>query len=238
MRKLLLICALAILLSSGLQAAIVERTYTFTGADLINNVFGSYRYSTDGSLKAYEGMRSLFPGLVFTYTGSGATYLGTSGTWATNFNNLWNAAIADNRVLSSFLISSGGGDSGQWGADYKALEYISGTGPQGWSFSAAEQQWTTTTAGLSLNSTELDSQIFTVTLKFDTEDMWWENPNNYLYGCNTAPNSLDGGLTMYFESFLSKDGVNINKYEGNFFAVPEPVTMCLLALGGLLFRKK
>jgi len=237
MRKLILICVLAILLSSGLlQAAIVQRTYSFTGADLINNVFDSTaRYSTDGSLKVYEGMRQIGPAVGGAV---GATFL--TGTLLTNFNNTWAAAVADERVLSTFWLSGNNGNSGQWGEDYKPLEWISGTGPAGWVFSIDEDEdpvWMTTTAGLSLTSTELAGEVFTVTIEFDTEDMWYGNPNNYLYGCNTAPNSLDG-LTMYFGSYLSKDGTDVNRYVGNFFAVPEPATMFLLALGGLLLRKK
>lgn len=249
MKKIVTICAAVLIISTCLQAAVVQETYTFTGADLLNNVFDSTaRYSTDGSLKVYEGMRSLFPGTEFTYTGSGATYLG--GSWTTNFNSLWAAAVADERVLSTFWLSGDNGYSGQWGEDYKPFGWVSGTGPSGWTFSTQTNSdptegfytdqipvWTTTTAGLQLTAADLASKVFTVTIKFDTEDMWWGNPKNYLYGCNTAPNSLDG-LTMFFGSYFSKDGADVNLYEGNMFAVPEPVTMVILALGGLFCSRK
>lgn len=249
MKKVFLVMAALALLGLSavqVQADIVERTYAFTGADLINNVFGSYRYSGDGSLRAYEGMRSLFPGLVFTYTGSGATYLGTSGSWYTNFNDLFSAAAADNRVLSTFWLSGMAGmdgNAGQWGEKYKPLEWVSGTGPTGWAFSLITDDdpptgaltnqrpvWTTSTDGLALTSTELANQVFSVTVKFDTTDMWW--PDAYVYGSTTAPNSLDG-LTMYFDSYFSKDGIDTNLYEGNMMAtaVPEPTALTILASG-------
>jgi len=240
MKKIMTICAAVMMLvvSSMVQAAIVQRTYSFTGADLINNVFGSYRYSTDGSLKAYEGMRSIYS-TPAGGTPAGATYLGTSGTYYTNFISLWDSAVANNRVLSTFWLSGNNGNAGQWGEDYKPLEWVSGTGPSGWSFSIDEDEdpvWTTTTAGLQLDAADLASKVFTVTIKFDTDDMWYGNPNNYLYGCNTAPNSLDG-LTAYFGSYFSKDGTDVNRYVGNMFIVPEPATIALLALGGLFIRK-
>ncbi len=228
-----------LMVASIAQAAIVEQTYTFTGADLVNNVFGSYRHS-DGSLKAYEGMRSIYS-TPAGGTPAGATYLGTSGTYYTNFNNLWNTAVADERVLDYFWLSGNNGYSGQWGEDYKPLEWISGTGPNGWTFSTdgdGDPVWTTSENGLALSAANLADQDFFVTIKFDTEDMWYENPNNYLYGCNTAPNSLNG-LTMYFGSYLSDpDGDPVNRYVGNMFAaaVPEPATLFIWSiLGGLGF---
>jgi len=256
MRKVcLVVAALALLGLSAVQvqADIVERTYAFTGADMINNVFGSNRYSTDGSLWVYEGQRSLFPGLEFTYTGAGATYLGTSGSWATNFNNLFSAAVADNRVLSTFQLSGMDGYARQWGEKYKPLEWVSGTGPTGWAFSLITDDdpptgaltnqrpvWTTSTDGLALTSTELANQQFSVTVKFDTTDMWW--PDAYVYGSTTAPNSMDDGLTMYFSSYFSKDGTDINLYEGNMMAtaVPEPTAMTILASGllGMVLKRR
>lgn len=255
-RSILMVAVVAALLLVGAvaQADIVERTYYFTGADLINNVFGSYRYSTDGSLKAYEGMRSLYPGTEFTYDGSGATYLGASSTWATNFNSLWDTAIADGRTLSTFWLSGFDGNAGQWGEDYKPYEWVGGTGPEGWTFSTETEvdlpvgyltdqrpNWTAQEGyGLALDATDLADEVFSVTIKFDTDDMWWGNPADYLYGCNTAPNSLDL-LTVYFGSQLYEDGEAINGYVGNMaIEVPEPATMGLLGLGlvGLLKRRR
>ena len=247
--KLIILCVVAtmVLAVNGIaKATIVQRTYTFTGADLINNVFDSTaRYSTDGSLKVYEGMRQIGPA---EGTAVGATFLGTS--YVTKFNDTWNDAVNDNRVLSCIWLSGMDGYAGQWGEDYKPYEWVSGTGPSGWVFSTQTDSspkvgcltnqtpfWSTTSAGLALTSTDLADQIFTVTIKFDTDNMWWGNPNNYLYGANTAPNSLRG-LTMYFGSYFSKDGTDVNRYVGNMFAIPEPATLIFLALGGLLFARK
>lgn len=246
--------AVVVLAAATAQADIVQRTYFFTGADLINNVFGSYRYSTDGSLWAYEGMRSLFPGTEFTYTGSGATYLGASSSWATNFNSLWSTAVANGRTLSNFWLSGMDGDAGQWGEDYKPLEWVGGTGPAGWTFSTQTDAdppvgyltdqcpvWTAQEGyGLVLDATDLADEVFSVTIKFDTDDMWWGNPDGYVYGCNTAPNSLDL-LTAFFGSNLYEDGEAVNLYEGNMaMEIPEPATMGLLGLGlvGLLRRRR
>jgi len=234
---LFLLCTLV-----PVQAAIVDCTYQFTGADLINNVFdATARYSADGSLKRYEGMRQIGPA---TGTAVGATFL--SGSYLTNFNNAWSDAVNANRVLSAFLLSGMDGYAGQWGEDYKPYAWVSGTGPTGWVFDTQTVQkrtgaytdqvpvWINETGGLSLTSADLATQVFSVTIRFDTDDMWWGNPNNYVYGCNTAPNSLNG-LTMYFTSYFSQPGSTSydNRYVGNMQAelVPEPMTMMLGAMG-------
>jgi hypothetical protein len=236
MKKLIVVFAVVVLFAAIAPAGYSTYTYTFTGADLLNNVFGSYRYSTDGSLWAYEGMRSIYS-TPAGGTPAGATYLGATGSWATTFNNIWNTAAANNGALTTFWLSGNNGNAGQWGEDYKPLEWVSGTGPVGWTFSIDEDEdpiWTTTTAGLSLTSTELASEVFTVTIKFDTDDMWYGNPRDYLYGCNTAPNSIDG-LTMYFGSYISQNGTEVNRYVGNMFAtgvqVPAPGAILLGSIG-------
>lgn len=251
MRRFTSLCAIALLVvlaSGALQADVVQRTYEFTGADLINNVFGSFRYSTDGSLWAYEGMRNIYS-TPAGGTPAGATYLGATSSYTTTFHNLWNTAVANNRALTTFWLSGSNGYAGQWGEDYKPLEWVSGTGPTGWAFVTETDTapkagyltdqypvWTTDTAGLDLDAADLASQVFTVTVKFDTDDMWWGNPNNYLYGCNTAPNSLEG-LTMYFGSYISEGETDVNRYVGNMFAaaqpIPEPVFFQFGALMGL-----
>ncbi|MFA5240581.1 MAG: PEP-CTERM sorting domain-containing protein [Phycisphaerae bacterium] len=249
MKKFVAICAVLVLMlavSGVAQATIVQRTYTFTGADLINNVFDSTARYSDGSLKVYEGMRQIGPA---SGTAVGATFL--TGSYLTNFNSSWNTAVTNNRVLNYVQFSGMDGVAGQWGEDYKPYEWVSGTGPTGWVFEAATYPspkagsltdkvptWTAPDGeGLALTGSGLANQIFTVTIKFDTANMWWGNPSNYLYGANTAPNSLDG-LTIYFASYFSQGETLSNRYVGNMFIVPEPATMCLLALGGLLLRRK
>ncbi len=224
------------------QAAIVERTYAFTGADLINNVFNATaRYSADGSMKVYEGMRQIGPAVG---TAVGATFLG--GNYLTQFNNTWNAAVANGLVLGQFSLSGSNGYAGQWGEDYKPYEWVSGTGPTGWAFTLVTDSapksgsytnlypvWYNETGGLGLTDANLANAVFTATIKFDTDDMWWGNPNNYLYGANTAPNSLDG-LTMYFTSyFFDADGNPVNRYVGNMFgeSIPEPASFIVFASG-------
>jgi len=234
MRKIMLISVIALAVITA-QGAIVQVKYAFTGADLINNVFDPTARHSDGSLRVYEGMRQIGPAVGGAV---GATFL--SGGYLTAFNNTWNAAVDEGRLLSQFWLSGENGYGGQWGEDYKPLEFVAGTGPAGWTFDATEAEWTASEGdGLGLTDPDLASQVFTVTIKFDTEDMWWGNPKNYVWGCNTAPNSIDG-LTMYFGSYLSNDEGPVNRYVGNMFAasIPEPATMLLLGLGGLLLRKR
>jgi hypothetical protein len=245
--KLMTICAVVALVATGVQAAIVQYTYTFTGADLINNVFDSTaRYSTDGSLKVHEGMRQI--GTLSSYTG--ATFL--SGGYLTDFNTKWNTAVTNGYTLNSFFLSGNNGYSGQWGEDYKPYQWISGTGPEGWTLqfptrtspasgSHTDQYplWVADEGcGLVLNASNLASMVFTITAAFDTDDAWYGNPNNYLYGCNTAPNNLAEGLTMYFGSYIGDENGDIYRYIGNMYAVPEPATMLLVGLGGLALLRK
>ncbi len=243
MKRLFFVLAAAMLLVSvGVQADVVEVTYVFTGADLINNVFdATARHGADGSLKVYEGMRQIGPA---EGTAVGATFL--SGNYLTKFNQAWDEAVEEGRVLSLFHLSGNNGYAGQWGEDYKPFEWVSGTAPDGWVFSIEPDSspnpaahtsmipvWQNETGGLVLTDPNLADEIFTVTVKFDTEDMWWGNPNDYLYGCNTAPNSIYG-LTMYFNSWFSEPGGDYeNRYVGNMFAeaVPEPMSLLVIATG-------
>lgn len=257
MKKLVTICVAAVVLfvvSGVAQAVIVQQTYTFTGADLINNIFDSEGQHSDGSLKYYEGARQLGP----ADTGpTGATFLGDP--YLTNFNNMWNAY--DNEVLSSFNLWGVNGFGGQWGDDYKPLEWVSGTCPEGWTFELGT--WDNPPAGyltdkvpvfsaeadgmqVKASQSELEALVFTVTIKFDTDNMWWGNPGNYVYGANTAPNSLYG-LTMGFTSYIGEyDGQGnlidnyLDNYTGNMMAVPEPASFLLFGAGlvGCMRRRK
>ncbi|NLX59040.1 MAG: PEP-CTERM sorting domain-containing protein [Phycisphaerae bacterium] len=243
--------AVVMLAAATAQADIVQRTYFFTGADLINNVFDSTaRYSTDGSLKVFEGMRQIGPA---EGTAVGATFL-TDG-YLTAFNNTWAEAVTSGRLLARVSLSGNNGFSGQWGEDYKPFEWVGGTGPAGWTFSLATLSspkagghtdqypvWEAAAGdGLTLDATDLADEVFSVTIKFDTDDMWWGNPDNYLYGCNTAPNDIDLLLTAYFNSYFYENGEPVNRYVGNMaMEIPEPATMGLLGLGlvGLLRRRR
>jgi len=251
MKKFVTICATAIVLfvvSGVVQAVIVQQTYTFTGADLINNVFDSEGRYSDGSLTYYEGARQIGPA---NATPVGATFL--DDPYATNFNNVWNAY--DNEVLFQFNLWGVNGDGGQWGEDYKPLSWVSGTGPQGWTFgmNAGMPYWVAGADGLSVKAAqcELEALVFTVSIEFDTDDMWWGNPNGYLYGANTAPNSING-LTMGFTGLIGEydsSGNLINDYYdvyvGNMLGsvtVPVPGAVMLGGIGvwfvGWLRRRK
>lgn len=240
MKRFALAMVFVVALAGVASAEMVQRTYYFTGADLVNNVFDTTARYSDGSLDVYEGMRQIGPA---EGRAVGATFL--TGGYLTAFNTEWDEAVNGGYVLNALWLDGFAGYSGQWGEDYKAYQWISGTGPAGWTFSTQTDSappvgyhtdqypvWTTDTAGLDLTSTALASEVFSVTIEFDTTDMWWNNPNNYLYGCNTAPNSLDG-LTMYFGSYLHDGTDYVHRYVGNMLAeVPEPSTFVLL-VGGL-----
>ncbi|HPS56449.1 MAG TPA: PEP-CTERM sorting domain-containing protein, partial [Sedimentisphaerales bacterium] len=95
--------------------------------------------------------------------------------------------------------------------------------------------------GLSVKATqsELEAMVFTVTVKFDTDNMWWGNSGGYEYGANTAPNSLDG-LTMGFTGYIGEfddqgDLINnyVDDYTGNMMAVPEPASFLLFGSIGV-----
>jgi len=250
MNKLVTVCSalVVLLVVSGIaQAVITTQTYTFTGADLINNVYDPYGRASDGSLKYYEGARQLGPASGAT----GATFLGDPDV--TNFNSVWN--VYDSEVLFQFNLWGTDGYAGQWGEDYKPLSWVSGTGPQGWTFgmNAGMPYWVAGADGLSVKAAqcELEALVFTVSIEFDTDDMWWGNPDGYLYGANTAPNSING-LTMGFTGLIGEydsSGNLINDYYdvyvGNMLGsvtVPVPGAVMLGGIGvwfvGWLRRRK
>lgn len=250
MKKFMVICSVVLVMSGVAHAVVTTQTYTFTGADLINNVYDpDGRYDVDGSLKYYEGARQLGP----VSGATGATF----DTDPTNFNNIWDAY--DNEVLFQFGLWGTDGYAAQWGEDYKPLSWVSGTGPTGWTFmvdSGSNQPYWVADDGadglcVKASQSELEALIFTVSIEFDTDDMWWGNPDGYLYGANTAPNSLYG-LTMGFTGIIGEFDIDGNLiddyydvYAGNMFAcgvVPVPGAIILGGIGvgfvGWMRRRK
>jgi hypothetical protein len=256
-KKLVTICAViaAILAVSGVaQADLVTRTYYFTGADLLNNVFVD---GIDGSTAVQNG---LYDGARLLRVGDNPTHADAGRTYRVNqhdkFTTRWDTYAAAGYVLDEFNLWGLDGLGANWGEDYKPYEFVAMTGPAGWTtdyytwptswgtppvgyITDKFPHWFGGAGGLSMTATDLASKMFTVTIKFDTANMWWGQD------VGGAPNSLDE-LTMWFGGWISKyDGtgecVDYHLYEGNMTVVPVPAAVLLgilgLSVAGVKLRK-
>jgi hypothetical protein len=251
MRATRIFLALATVLISGTAYAdMVTRTYVFTGADLLNNVFVS---GADGSTPVnndlYDGARLLRVGTDGAASDAGRTYVASQQD---KFTTRWSQYAADGYVFDSFNLWGLDGRGANWGEDYKPYEFVAMTAPAGWSTGLYTwpSSWGASPAGaittdfpwwqadvagegLSMTATpaELAGQEFSVTIKFDTDNMWWEQD------VGKAPNTLNE-LTMWFGGYLEDYSggsslLDYHLYEGNMsvVAVPLPGAVLLGMLG-------
>jgi hypothetical protein len=258
MKRLITICAVMMMLviNGAAQANVVTRTYYFTGADLLNNVFvAGADESTPVENNLYSGARSLRVGQVGRVS---EDYLDPliGRTFVTSrqdeFTTRWAAYATAGYVFDEFNLWGCNGRSVKYGENYKPLEWVGITAPAGWTTGYYDYYveyggnppagyltrlfpyWYATTAGdgLSMSATpaELAALKFSATIKFDTDNMWWgTNPG-------AAPNSLDA-LTMYFGGWLKdydEGGVKLDSqvYDGNIYAaIPAPGAILLGSIG-------
>ncbi|MCC5828746.1 MAG: hypothetical protein JJU36_04805 [Phycisphaeraceae bacterium] len=234
--------AIALAIAAPASALPIEqRTFTFTAADLFNQVFVE---GPDGSTAAdngvFSGARLLRVGSSGTHADVGRTYVDSQ---IATFQSRWNQYAESGYGLYTFSLWGLNNNGGNWGEDYKPYEWISFETPEGWntSFLDAQATWPGwyaddvapfgpytslrpdfTVDGMSFmipldaDPMTLSSLEFSVTIAF--------NPNDAFWGQDTkgAPNDLDGPMTFWFGGYIAglvetPEGAawDTHLYEGN-----------------------
>ena len=240
--------ATTLLLTGTVAEADVIRTLTWTAADMLESQFVD---GDDGTTAAENG---LFNGARRLRDGaskggeSARTFIGSQHDL---FNTRLDALEDNEETLDSFNLWGLDGRGAEWGEDFKPLEWLDVSAPDGWEtgfFDAGPDglKWFQNTdesapkfvdfntplfpffespddGGIPLaGGSDLESLMFSVKIKFDESDAF--------FGQNTfgAPNDLDSNLTIYFGSTLSSGDL----FEGNLTlqSVPQPGTLALFAM--------
>lgn len=242
------------------QAITTPRTYTFTAADLINNIFiDGADSSTAADNGLFNGGRLLRDGTSGTSSEAARTYVQSQHS---NFNSRWDDLVTAGVTLNSFNLWGLDGRGIHWGEDYKPLQWLDVSAPDGWStgfhdagpagagwfqniddtqsdyldYNTPLFPWFYLEDGIALDETpeNLEAMEFSVTVLFEDGFEFW--------GADTqgAPNDLDSQLTMWFGANLYDGEEYADMYEGNLTAVPTPVAgvVGLVAFGLLGMRRR
>jgi len=256
---------LAFLLVAG-NASAASYSYwqfSFTGEDLMNNVFVE---GEDDSSAAdndlYDGARLLRVGANPNHEDAARTFVESEHQ---TFNKRWADLHEEGYTFSYFNLWGLDGRGENWGEDYKPYQWISHeadgwhTYYQNWDdagygtpppdFHTLDfPAWLAETDGDSLDMENPASTEFSFTLQFKNDDMWWGLDTKGL-GTEDAPNELPE-MTIWFGGWLANDydWDTGHMYEGNISftfdemtpnlgaQVPEPTTWLLFGTGllGLL----
>lgn len=259
--KRTIIAAMGIAAGLGVGSAqALTLTYEFTAADLFNQVFVD---GADGSSAAdndlFDGARLLRVGTNGGHAEAGRTYVESQHD---NFTSRWNQYTEEGYVFDYFNLWGLDGRGAFWGEDFKPLQWVDATAPDGWVTGKHTwpASWGTPPAGyltdefpyfwspdpanafnLDADISFLASQKFSVTIEFDTTDAFWGQD------IQDAPASLGAGeeIVFWFGGYVTKfDGQgemdDWHLYEGNMTLtasapIPEPVTglLALIGMGGL-----
>lgn len=250
MRSTLLALAVAsvtLAVASEATEASAIRTFKFTAADLLDHQFAN---GADGTTAAdndlYAGARSLQYHESPDHEQAATTFEQARHAL---FSDRWDTYTAAGYMLDEFTLWGLGGEgrASAWGEDFKPLEWLSVTTPEGWSVEmlTAPSTWSELPAGhhtlayprfvggpeagfaLDADLATLAAQRFSVTIAFDTDDAWWDGDTQG-DGLLDAPNDLEQHLTMWFGGYVTRydesDGiVDYHRYEGNFTSIaPSP----------------
>jgi hypothetical protein len=229
--------------AASAQADVVMYQFSFTGADLMNT---TYAAGADGSSAADN---SLFDGARLKRDGTNPNgpdaYRSYVASEQAGFN-AWKGSTTDRFV--GFNIWGFDGRGEHWGDDFKPLSWGGHSGPAGWSTWTEAWPWGTPPAGslqtdligwdadnwgegLNFTDADLASLIFSFTVKFDTDDMFWGGATN------GAPNTLPE-LTVWFGGWFNDQAMADDTYylyEGNMVLrgtkIPEPASLALMGIG-------
>jgi len=260
MKKLMTMCAVVVMIlaiSSVAQATPEWKTISFTGTDMFNyttSVAPRADQDAPRRLRDYDGA----PDYTMTQQlqSDGDTYL-NSGNGINDFAE-WASTNLSGYGFSYFNLSGYTSPPGGWGQEYQAVpDQDNGLfGTDSWRNQTVNG--VAVTSGMGTTNTWWDGGIV------KANQVW--NPDNYAFPVWRAPvgtqltmanaadytfsvevlmenpdtaYELDGTLRVWF------GGLNFpQEYEGSsqevagIVLIPEPATLCLLGLGGLLLRRK
>ena len=236
-----------VLCAASADASLVHYRWTFSAADLLNNVFVA---GADGSMPVnnglYDGARRLDG-----YEFGGSTFVESEHD---GFEAAWSLLEEGNWYLDDFNFWGLGGIGSTWGEDYKPYEWLSATGPEGWVtgvHGSGPPYWDAlddgSAYGIEIGDPDSwESIIFSIDVLIDLDDPWWGQDTS------GAPNDWAvPELTIWFGGYISEydeDGWWTGDdyiYQGNMhleahqiIIVPEPATAVLLglAIAGLGLR--